>query len=139
MTTLQTRVGRRGTSLLFFALLDIVYAVSLAVPPAEVRRTASLLYVGTVAPLWFWALLWAATGLICLAGAFIRHDRWAFTAAMGLKTLWGMVFLMGWLFFGLERGYVSTVVWCAFAGFVYVISTWPEPPALTVAEEVDRR
>lgn len=128
MRRVAHRVGRRGVALLFFAFLDLVYAFSLANPPAEARRTASLLFVQLIAPLWAWSILWLVVGLVCLAGAFARQDRWAFAAAMFLKVLWGVTYLLGWVMFHLERGYVSAAIWLVFAGWIFVISTWPEPP-----------
>lgn len=121
-------IGRRGTTLLFLATLDIIYAASLAKPPAEAARSATIIYITHVAPLGVWAALWGAVGLVCLAGAFTRRDRWAFTAAIGLKVLWGTVFLAGWAINGLDRGWVSAVIWLAFALLVYVIAGWPEQP-----------
>lgn len=125
---LPAQVGRRGVSLLFFAVLDIFYSLSLAAPPAEAARSSTLLFIAGVAPLWAWASLWGLVGGMCLAGAFLRSDQWAFSAVAGLKTLWGLTFLLGWIFTGLDRGWVSAVIWLAMAGWLLVISTWPEPP-----------
>lgn len=122
------RIGKRGTALLFFGFLDLVYAVSLAFPVPEVRRSATVRFVESIAPLPFWATLWATVGIVCLIGSFLVRDQFAFAAAIFLKILWGVVFLIGWLAVGLERGYVSAAIWLAFAGFVGVISSWPEPP-----------
>lgn len=126
MPKLLRRVGRRGASLLFLALLDVVYAFSLAWPQAESERNPSVLYIADLAPLWMWAGLWLSVGVVCLAGAFARHDRWAFTVAVGLKLLWGCTYLFGWLVGGLDRGWVAAVVWLGFAALFYLISTWPE-------------
>ncbi len=125
--SIAQRVGRRGTALLFFALLDVVYAISLANPVEEVRRSKTLVFVQQIMPLYAWSMLWLVVGIVCAIGAFMQKDRWAFTAAMFLKVLWGTVFLLGWALYGLERGYVSAVIWLVFAGWIYVISTWPEP------------
>jgi hypothetical protein len=120
-------IGRRGRSLLFFAGLDLIYAVSLARPDPTSRDGALLTFLSSLAPLWAWALLWGVTGLICLWHAFRRCDRWGFVAAITLKVLWGGTCLGGWLIGGVERGYVSGAIWLAAAGFVWVISGWPEP------------
>jgi hypothetical protein len=125
---LGRRIGRRGSALIFFAFLDFVYAGSIASPPPSARNSPSLAFAATILPLWAWAVLWAVVGLICLVAAFRSRDRWAFAAAMALKTLWGTTFLLGWLFVGLERGYVSAVVWLVFAAWIFIISTWPESP-----------
>jgi hypothetical protein len=125
---LLRRIGRRGSALLFFAFLDLVYAYSLAAPTAEARRTVTLAYIAYVAPLWAWSVLWGLVGAICLVQAFISHDRVAFSATMGLKVLFGLTVLSGWLAGAIERGYVGAAIWLALAGWVYIISTWPEPP-----------
>lgn len=137
-TWMWQRIGRRGTTLLFLAMLDVIYAANLAHPPADTNGGAALRFIARVAPLPGWAALWAAVGAVCLGGAFVRHDRWAFTAAAALKVLWGSTFLFGWAIAGLDRGWVSGVVWLAFAGFVYVISTWPEPGKTVHPPVVDR-
>ncbi len=119
-------LGRRGRVLLFFAGLDLVYAFSLVNPDRASRSTPQFTWLASVAPLWAWALLWGVTGLICLVHAFRRRDRWGFTAAITLKVLWGVACAGGWLVGGVDRGYVSGTVWLFFAGFVWVISGWPE-------------
>lgn len=124
---LRDRVGRRGSALLFFALLDLVYGYSLALPSRQARQSSALAYLAHVAPLWVWAALWIIVGMLCLVGAFLRHDRWAFAAAMFIKVLVGITSLFGWWFGAIERGYVSAAIWLALAGWIYIISTWPEP------------
>lgn len=121
------RLGRRGLSLLFFGVLDLIYAASLIAPDEESREGAFLSAVAWVAPLWGWAVLWGLTGLICLAYAFQRDDRVGFTAAIFLKVTWAVTCTTAWLWGGAERGYVSAAIWLAAAGFVWVISSWPEP------------
>jgi hypothetical protein len=120
-------VGRRGWALLFFAGLDLVYAVSLASPDRMARSSPLLTWLATLAPLWVWAGLWGATGLACAWYAFRRNDQWGFTAAMAIKMLWGLACLGGWLLGGVDRGYVSAVVWLAFAALVWDLAGWPEP------------
>ena len=122
------RVGHRGSALLFFAILDLIYGFSLLAPSREARRSASLRLAADIAPLWAWAALWTAVGLICLWFAFRRRDSVAFAFAIGIKVLWGLTSLGGWLFVGLDRGYVSATVWLAMAAFVGIIASWPEPP-----------
>lgn len=134
---LWLRVGRRGTTLLFLAVLDFLFAGSLFRPPAGSAQSPTLRYIADLAPLPCWGALWAAVGVACLVGAFLRVDRWAYAAAMALKVLWGTTYLLGWALFGLDRGWVSAVIWLAFAAFVYVVSTWPEPPIVEPIVEAD--
>src|SRR4051812_15986396 len=99
-------VGKRGRVLLFFGSLDLVIAVSLAVPDAEARRGAYLTWLAAIAPTWLWAAVWAVAGVTCLWQAFCRRDGIGFAAAIGLKLFWALACIAAWLFGGFERGYV---------------------------------
>lgn len=127
LDALRHRIGHRGACLLFFALVDIVYATSLAAAPPETRAAASYTFLAGILPLPVWAVLWAAVGLACLTQAFMTHDRPAFVAASCLNVSWGSLHLAGWLLEEIPRGYVSAVIWLVFGGFVQVIASWPEP------------
>lgn len=120
------RLGRRGLSLLFFGVLDVVYSFSLLRPDPESREGAFLKSIAFVAPLWVWSILWGVTGLLCLTYAFRTRDQVGFTAAIFLKVTWAFVCMGGWLLGDAPRGYVSVAIWLAAAGFVWVISGWPE-------------
>lgn len=119
-------LGFRGSALLFFAVLDFVIGFSYLCPPPLQRQTPGLRYLAELAPLWVWGWLWLAVGVICLLFAFRRHDKVAFAAAIGVKILWGGLYIGG-VFAHLERAYVSAGLWLCIAGFVAIISAWPEP------------
>ena len=121
------RVGRRGFFLLFLSTLDIIYAFSLAFPTKTATNSFTLSFLATILPLNVWALLWALVGVSCFFFAFKSKDAPGYAAAMFLKVLWALIFLLGWIFAGVERGYLSTTIWGAFAAVVWLISTWPEP------------
>lgn len=120
-------VGRRGEFLLFLFLLDMLYALSLARPAPASRQSPSIRFLTEVMPLPWWAVLWLTVGLICVVGAFGPSDRVAFAFAAALKVLWGGLSLVGWIVGVIERGWVSAVIWLAFAFFVIRIASWPEP------------
>jgi hypothetical protein len=128
MRAARARVGRRGSALLFFALLDLVLAASLAGAPAATRSSPTYAFLSLLLPLWAWALVWAAVGVVCLVQAFMLCDRIAFACASWLKVGWGVLNLTGWLLGEIPRGYVSAVIWLALASFVALIASWPEPP-----------
>jgi hypothetical protein len=121
------RVGRRGTFLLFLALLDFIYAYALAAPTARAASNPTYVFLAAVMPLGIWAALWAIVGTICLVFAFRTQDAPGYAAAMFVKILWAVTFLLGWIFADVERGYLSTAIWGAFAAVLALISTWPEP------------
>ena len=123
----RVHVGRRGRVLIFFAVLDLVYALSLASPPASARTSPQLSWLASLAPLWVWAVLWAVAGVLCGWYAFRRRDQVGYTAAIVIKVLWGVASLGGWLVGGVDRGYVSAAIWLVFAWLAGVIAGWAEP------------
>lgn len=121
------RIGRRGAFLLFLALLDLIYGFSFMFPPQIPAYYPTYAFLSSIMPLEAWGLLWMGVGVICLIFAFKKYDAPAYAAAMFLKSFWAAVFLLGWMFVGLDRGWVSATVWGAFAAVLALISTWPEP------------
>ena len=123
------RVGHRGAFLLFLALLDLVYAFGLAFPTPQARRSPTYAFLAEVpGSLYLWAALWLIAGILCGIYAFRRRDAIGYFAAMFVKAIWALMFLLGWLFAGVERGYLSAAIWGAFAFIVWLIAGWPEPP-----------
>lgn len=119
-------IGRRGFSLLFFALLDFVYCASFLFVPPETRDTPSFKFITNIMPAWAWAVLWGGVGLTCAVGAFRKKDRVAFMAAAGLKWGWGTIYFLGWLLADFPRGYLGAAIWWALATWVLVLAGWPE-------------
>ncbi len=122
------RIGRRGASLLFLALLDAVFAYSLISLPLEAQQSPSWAFLLRLLPLNAWAAMWGGVGVLCAVQAFMLTDRLAFAAASLLKVLWGSVYLLGWAFGEIPRGWVFAAVWFGFAAFVQNIAGWREPP-----------
>lgn len=121
-------IGRRGSALLFFGLLDCFYSWSLLALPPEAKQTPSYIFVEKIAPVEVWAGVWGVVGLICFVSAFLpsRKDFIAFTAAIAVFSLWGLVYMAGDIAGAIYRGTVSAIIWFAFALFVFLISGWPE-------------
>lgn len=124
---LARRIGRRGASLLFLALLDLVYSASLLAVPPETRSAGSYAFLARMLPLPAWAAIWGAVGLVCLVQAFARTDVIAFGAASLLKVLWATVYLIGWALGDIPRGWLASVIWYGFAVWLAIISGWREP------------
>jgi hypothetical protein len=125
--TLSQRIGRRGAFLLFLSLLDWVYAYGLAFPTPRASSNPTYQFLASTLPLEAWGALWAIVGTLCFVFAFMQQDAPGYAAAMFIKVLWALVFLLGWAFADVERGYLSTAIWGAFAAVLSLIATWPEP------------
>lgn len=123
---LRYMIGRRGVVLLFLAILDFAYAIGLAFPNAESANNATSHFLTSVLPLDTWAAMWLVVGVLCLIHAFRRKDALGFAAAMFIKVLWAIMFFLGFLFAGVERGYLGAAVWGGFAALLGVIATWPD-------------
>lgn len=122
------RIGRRGAALLYFGVLDVVYAFSLFLPAPEQRRSSAIRFLAEVAPLWLWGVAWSVAAVLCLVCVFRVNDRVGFAAAISIKMLWGTLYLVGWLVAGVERAWLSATLWLCLAGFIGIIASWPEPP-----------
>jgi hypothetical protein len=123
---LQRRIGRRGAALTWFAILDLVFGLSLLSPPTSTQATATYHYVIALGGFRLWGLVWLAVGAVCAAHVAARRDRLAFACAILLKVSWGLLFLAAWLVDGAPRAWVSATIWLSFAAFVALLSGWPE-------------
>lgn len=114
------RVGHRGAFLLFLALLDILYGLSLHSVPGPIAP-----YNLGLSTYW-WGWTWVIVGVFLLWGVFLIRDKWHYAAAALIKAFWAAAMFEAWLTQGFTRGWVSGVIWLAFAGLVLVVSSWPE-------------
>lgn len=121
------RLGRRGSILLFLALIDFAYGFSLIGPSAEQLSLATTRWREHYAPVWVWGLGWVLTGVVLLFYAFRRHDAVGYTVAIGWKVMWTLTTFASWAVGGVERGWVGALSWAVVAGMVYRISGWAEP------------
>lgn len=124
--SLTQRTGRRGACLLFLAVLDLIYAYSLTTPTPRSLTNPTTLFLISIMPLGAWAFIWAFVGAVCLLFAFRHDDHIAFGLGISLKAFWALVFFWGWIIHEVERGYLSTTIWGAFALFILVIAGWRE-------------
>lgn len=127
LRSLTRRVGRRGSALLLFATLDLIFGWSLLDPTPTVLASPGYRWLGSVLPVQVWGALWTVVGLLCLIGAFLREDSPAWVAAMAMKVMWGVLWFCGWWLADLERGWVSAAVWLPMAALVALLAGWPEP------------
>jgi hypothetical protein len=121
---LKHRVGRRGSALLFLALVDLAYSWGLYVPLHPLSPVN--MYLDGIGTLWFWGTLWGITGIICIIAAFRRQDRFGFAAASLLKVFWALMNFAAAIFGHVPRAGVSAAIWLCLSGWIYIISTWPE-------------
>lgn len=126
-TRLFHRIGRRGAALLFFFILDFFNGWSLLDPLPESRQSHGTQWLASVLPLEAWGAIWLFVGLLCLIGALIRTDVVAWVAAMSIKVMWGLLWLLGWMLDGVERGWVFAAFWLALAALVALLAGWAEP------------
>lgn len=119
---LVVRVGRRGSFLLFLALLDFIYGSSLITAPSPAVAHADLFL-----PLIVWGIAWIVTGFVCFIEAFASLDRLAFSLAVLIKFLWGAASLLTWLFTDTEpHGWTTATIFLTFGVLTAIISFWPE-------------
>lgn len=119
------RIGRRGATLLMFALVDFTMGYNMLTVPKEIVDRS---YIGhtTMLPLEVWACLWIATACVLVVHAFRIDDRIGFAAAMGIKLLWAIGFCVSLFVFQSPRALIGLVLWVVIAGWLFLVAGWPE-------------
>lgn len=79
-------------------------------------------------PIQWWAVPWLVVAAVCGVQAWMRDDRYGFTAAIAIKVVWAGCFASSWLWFSAPRGWVGAATWATIANLVAILSGWPEPP-----------
>jgi hypothetical protein len=123
---LLARIGRRGTVLLLFGVTDWFLAWGLWDPEQQPPRASAYRGALAVAPFRFWAVTWAAVGVVCAVYAFRRIDWPGFSAAVSIKLIWAGCFAWSYFHYAMPRAWVGAVQWGLVAGLVYVCSGWRE-------------
>ena len=119
---LVVRIGRRGSYLLFLAILDFIYGWALLNAFNPVVKLTDLFL-----PVTAWAVWWLVTGAVCAVCAFLRDDRIAFMLATLIKFCWGSAMLFSWwLTTTNPLGWISGTLFLAFCAITGIVSFWPE-------------
>lgn len=127
------KVGHRGALLILLGTIALLYGVSLITTPPIPNPPGLHLLLGVMS-LHGWGGTLAVAGAIAILCAPLKQGRdWPGFAALVLVWLpWASSFFVSWWPEGSNpRGWVSAVVFVAFAGVPAVGATWdePEPPA----------
>jgi hypothetical protein len=101
---LSRRLGFRGAALMAFAIFDLVWASSLVDPVASrpLKNAPTYRVIIGIAPLWIWALIMASVGMLLFVQAWMRDDRAAFAAAIGVKLVWATATVATFPFAGVQ-------------------------------------
>jgi hypothetical protein len=97
------------------------------IPAADhkIRASPTYAFPSQILPLYAWALIWLLVAALLIAAAFVRAlDTVAFAAAIGIKAVWGLLMLGGWVAGDIPRGYVAVGIWVGLAGVVKVCSRY---------------
>jgi hypothetical protein len=121
------RPDLRDWFLILIGILALLlgYAYGVARVPHGVRTSLSTGL--SVMPLRGYAALWAAAGAYCIVAGFTARRIGGFTVASFMFTLWGMVYLIGWLHGDPGRGWVTAAIFAGFAGAIYCVSGLVDP------------
>ena len=128
---MRRRIGRRGATLLFLGLLNVSTGLNLlSSTNAQVTAFTRIL------PLSMWAALWLSSGIIALIQAFTYNDRLAFTFAAGMMSVWGLTYVTAWALNLIDRGWLGGIIYIALAGWILILSSWPEAFKIIVPRSV---
>lgn len=125
------RLGHRGALLILLGTIALLYGVSLITTPPLPNPPGLRLLLGVMG-LHGWGATLAAAGAVAILCSPLPHGRdWPGFAVLVLVWLpWSASFFVSWWPDGSNaRGWVSAIVFVAFAGIPAVCATWPEPQA----------
>jgi hypothetical protein len=131
----RSRFGRRGSILLILGVFDMIFGWSISSPTTEQATSAATVWRQHYLPLWVWGGGWIVVGIFLIFQAFLRHDALGYSLAICQKVIWGLVGITSWMFGGVDRGWVSGIVWLVFATMIGIISGWSEPPRRPTSTE----
>lgn len=125
------RVGRRGSFLIFLAILNILYGYSLVAIPRPGPVSVNLILPSAV-----WGIVWIISGVVCFLESFVTLDRLAFTVAVLVQFLWGAAELFSWLTSATNPyGWISAAIFLAFGLLTSIVSFWPEQRRFRVEDK----
>lgn len=125
-------VGYRGRALLILGVLDLVYAIGLAMVTFGIGGTRATDFISRAMPPGTLAAMWLIVSILCFVYAFRTWDSIAWSATVFIKVFWGVLSGVGWIVGEIPRGYIVVVIWWAFASLIWLISRWPEPTVVVI-------
>lgn len=125
---LRKRLGRRGSILLAFGVMETLYGWGVASDPryGVVRGVGVLTHM---LPMTWWGGVWILCGLAASALAFEPRPRWdrlGFGAATLPMSLWSAANFVAWATREFPQAWTSTVTWGAFVYVLIRVNRWPE-------------
>ncbi|ALV45838.1 hypothetical protein MB46_10435 [Arthrobacter alpinus] len=120
--------GRRGAFQVLFATVYTLVSVSyLLVPPSPGRSSALSWLPG--AHVHYLGFIWAVVAVVGFVGATLPRprDRFSFIGLTLAPTIWGFLYLIGWMLGTSKTGWVTTCLYWAIAGAVMVVSGMQGP------------
>lgn len=121
LISIRQSVGLRGEVLFGLGLLDLAQAWTMWTD----QTSAINEWFTSVLPAFTWGCMWATVGVICLVHAFRRDDHVGYVAAIGVKVIWVIGALAGWLTADVTLG--GVVIWALVAWIVWRIGRLAEP------------
>lgn len=131
------RVGHRGAVLFLLGIIALLYGVSLITTPPIPNPPGLHLLLGIMG-LHAWGATLTAGGVIAIACSPLKQGRdWPGFAALVLVWIpWSLSFFVSWWPDGSNpRGWVSALVFIAFAAVPAVCATWEETAPVVHAPE----
>lgn len=143
------KLGRRGSFLIMFGGIWIVYGLAILVLP-DVSRFEDVPFVGPIVDSGLWGLVWAGCGMFGIWSAYRRPhnpagaDRLGFNAILIPPMIWTAFYALSFLAgcasaiiglfvpggggsYGQVSSWIGIVVWMIAVTVTLLIADWPDP------------
>ena len=103
--------GPRGVAMLALATLAFGRAIAYTQPPSPDFVPTILIDLANIVPTYVWAVLWSATGVFVVVGAYRKQQVPALAVIAGMSTLWALAFIHAAIAGTIEAGATSIGAW----------------------------
>ena len=99
------------------------------------QRPAQLEFLDQSVPLWVYAMVWALGGALAFPSILVRLIRpYAIGVNAGMNMLWGIAFLLAWIFLDQPRAWVTAISSITIGALILCIGALKEGSVVVVNE-----
>lgn len=120
--------SKRSRVLEFIGIIYFLSGLSFYLEPAPKEVPPSYHSHLSLFPFHTWGLFFMAVGIISVGAALYMKHALGFFLLMGMSVWWSLLFVASYIQMDYPRALNGALVWLMVGIFIWVISSWPDPP-----------